>query len=69
MSAPTDRPAATARHCTAILEESGLSIALAANTPVIVLHRGADQDGWNGELICRLENGQNAAFGLDDISN
>ncbi len=64
----SDRPASTARHCTAILEETGIQITLAANTPITILHHGADQDGWDGELMCRMENGHHAAFEPGDVS-
>lgn len=36
-------------------------VELTAGTAVTVLYAGADQDGWDGELICQLADGLRVA--------
>lgn len=68
---PLNSPAVTVHPCQCqLLSDTGQParpLTIAENTPVTFLYRGADNDGWNGELICRLSNGRDAAFEPGDI--
>ncbi len=40
---------------------------LPAGTTVFPLYHGADQDGWNGEIICRLDDGRHVAIEPENL--
>jgi hypothetical protein len=39
----------------ALVDEPGRSVFVPYQAHLEILHRGADQDGWLGEIICRYK--------------
>lgn len=55
------------RQTEAIDTETGRKVYLSAGHSVTALYNGADQDGWDGEIIVRTGNGQILAVNPDDL--
>ena len=47
--------------------DTSRKVYLSAGHSVTFLYNGADQDGWNGEIIVRTGNGQILAVNPDDL--
>jgi hypothetical protein len=44
-----------------LVDEFPKAIALLPGDTITVLYKAADQDGWDGEIICRLDDGRDVA--------
>lgn len=66
---PYGLPAATVtvRDCAALDVDSLRMVAFNAGAKLAVLHAGADQDGWDGDIICRTADGRTLAFPKDSL--
>lgn len=66
---PYGLPAATVtvRDVTALDVDSLRPVLVNAGAKLAILHPAADQDGWDGDVICQTRDGQVLAFPKDSL--